>query len=371
MTLGIGLLGAASISKKSWGAMHRAGHRVVHIGCRDVTRGAVFAKECADDLEIPEENRPAVGSYEDTISHPDVEAVYIPLPVTQREKWVLMCAEKGKHVVGEKPPARCAGELKEWLAALHAKGLLYMDGTMLSHGKRISEMTTHAKSLGAMTHMHASFAFNGGDDILGDIRADVGLEPMGALGDLGWYCTRYMLHFTNFTLPTRVSGRYKKRTESGAILSFVADMEFPGGLTSSFHVSFGSAFEQTFTASFEDGVIRVDDFTLPFEGTSLSYTVSTHTIIPEGTKLPVIKRSETKSVNEDSTFQETQLWRDLEAALEDRAGTEGGVATSRVAKNEDQQKWADMSFKTQLILDALVDSANQHGKFIQLPAQIV
>eukprot|EP00658_Telonema_sp_P-2_P062328 TRINITY_DN50995_c0_g1_i1.p1 TRINITY_DN50995_c0_g1~~TRINITY_DN50995_c0_g1_i1.p1 ORF type:complete len:148 (-),score=42.36 TRINITY_DN50995_c0_g1_i1:191-634(-) len=147
-------------------------------------------------------------------------------------------------------------------------------------------------------------------------------------------------------------------------MSFTASMEFPGGVSANMFVSFGSANEQTFTASFEKGVLRVDDFTLPFEGDTVSYSISAHTITPNGTKLAVKQVTAVKEVEEDSTYQETQLWRDLEDALEKNDDLEKDQR--RRAKTADQQKWADMSLKTQTVLDALVVSADQNGAFVPL-----
>lgn len=357
MPLRIGLLGAASISKKTWAAITRAGHRVVIVGCRDVERGNAFVKECADDLSIAPELRPMVVSYEQAVSHPEVDVMYIPIPVTKREKWILLCAENGKHIVGEKPPAEDWGQLDKWLHVIHGKGLLYMDGTMLSHGVRIGIVAEEVKTLGKLTHMHANFAFNGGEGILKDIRADPTLEPRGVLGDMGWYCVRYMLHFTGFTLPTAVSGRVKERSPQGGALAFVANLEFPNNVSASFRVSFLSAEEQTFTASCTNGVLRVDDFTLPFAGDFIEYSISNHSIEATATKLSFNKRTIVKSVPEDSTYQETQLWRDVEFAID-----------GNVAKEAEQKRWAEMSLKTQLVIDKLGESSDHDGVLVRIAA---
>ena len=47
----------------------------------------------------------AHGSYENLISDPRVQAVYIPLPTGLRLEWVCKAAARGKHVLSEKPIA--------------------------------------------------------------------------------------------------------------------------------------------------------------------------------------------------------------------------------------------------------------------------
>ena len=55
-------------------------------------------------------NPRALGSYEELLASPDVDAVYIPLPTGLRKEWVLRAAAAGKHVVCEKPCGVSAAE---------------------------------------------------------------------------------------------------------------------------------------------------------------------------------------------------------------------------------------------------------------------
>ena len=52
----------------------------------------------------------ALGSYDELIASPEIDAVYVPLPTGVRAEWVINAALAGKHVVCEKP---CAASLEE------------------------------------------------------------------------------------------------------------------------------------------------------------------------------------------------------------------------------------------------------------------
>ncbi len=106
-----GILGAAGIALRKVvpGMRESALAQVVAIASRDISK----AQAAANDLGIPR----AYGSYEELIDDPDVEAIYNPLPNHLHVPWSIRAAERGKHVLCEKPIALTAAETRTLIAA--------------------------------------------------------------------------------------------------------------------------------------------------------------------------------------------------------------------------------------------------------------
>jgi len=68
------------------------------------------------------------------------------------------------------------------------------------------------QSIGQIKRIASQFAFPGADQFFQhDIRTRSDLEPLGCLGDLGWYNIRFTLWAMNWELPARVAGQCNER----------------------------------------------------------------------------------------------------------------------------------------------------------------
>src|SRR5579864_7845638 len=120
-----GVLGVARIATKKVIPGMQKGEwcEIAAIASRDLRK----AQAAASELGIPK----AYGSYEELLNDPEIEAVYNPLPNHLHVPLTLKAAEKGKHVLCEKPIALSAAEAAKLKSA--PPGVLIAEAFMVRH----------------------------------------------------------------------------------------------------------------------------------------------------------------------------------------------------------------------------------------------
>lgn len=359
-----GILGTATIARKNWQAIRDAGNAtVIAVASRDPARSRQFIDECQSEVPFPAKPV-ALGSYEEAIAHPDLDALYIPLPTGVRKPWVIRAAQAGKHVLVEKPLGRNAAEVAEMIAACEAAGVQFMDGVMFMHGqrlRRLREILDDGKSVGEIRRVTAQFSFAGGEEFIrGNIRARAELEPLGCLGDLGWYCVRFALWALRYEMPQQVVGRLHSEAGDGpgkVPMEFSGDLLFANGVSASFHCSFVAENAEWVMISGTKGYIHVPDFVLPFAGAPPRFSAVRSEFDLRGCRFEMREGRADESIAEPANnapgSQESNMFR----------------AFSRlVLDGKIDPHWPDIALRTQRVLDACLLSARRGSAAVDLEA---
>jgi predicted dehydrogenase len=170
----------------------------------------------------------------------DIDAVYISTPTAARERIAVAAARAGKHVLGEKPFTSLAS-LRRITSACRQHGVCFMDATHFVHHPRHAEIKKNlAEMIGAPMSLETRFLI----DLTNrdNIRFDPSLEPLGALGDLGWYNLRATLEY--FPAKARlknVTASLKRDTATQAVVAAEGSLAYDDGSVSRWRCSFGSA----------------------------------------------------------------------------------------------------------------------------------
>ena len=201
----------------------------------------------------------AVGTYQEVVDDPGVEAVYIPLPNNMHAEWIKKCADAGKPVLCEKPLTLNAPEAIDALEYARIKGVPVMESFMYKfHPQWIKAKELIAiGEVGKVQAIHIIFSYNNTDASNIRNRKEVG---GGAMLDIGCYAissSRFLLNDE----PARVSAvvHYDKEmgidTYSNAIMVFGDDADSP---CSHFTVSTRMKGQQKVTIYGSKGSITID-----------------------------------------------------------------------------------------------------------------
>jgi predicted dehydrogenase len=228
----IGILGAARIAPPAAiGPAGRVGEaEVVAVAARDPERALHFAKK----HRIPN----VAPSYQELIDHPEVDAVYIPLPNSLHAEWTLAALDKGKHVLCEKPFTSNAGEAEEVAEAASRSGLVVMEAFHYRYHpvtKRAVEIVRSGE-LGPLRRVETALCFP--LPRFSDIRYQLDLAG-GATMDAGCY-TIHMARTLGGEEPEVVSAAAKLQSEQ-VDRAMTAELRFPSGHTGQITTSMWSS----------------------------------------------------------------------------------------------------------------------------------
>jgi predicted dehydrogenase len=344
-----GILSTAGIARKNWQAIRDSGAAIVTaVASRSIASAHKFVDEC--QAQVPFAKAPAaLGSYDELIAHKDVDALYIPLPTGLRKEWVLKAARAGKHVLVEKPIGVSAADVEEMIRVCAENHVQFMDGTMFMHHPRLEAMQRSIQQgdIGQIRHISAQFSFHGGEEFAcTNIRTDGDLEPMGALGDVGWYCARLILWAMDYEEPHTVTARsFSQMRRDGAQRGVPAEMSaellFSGGASAQFHCSFVAQHCQLIKISGTKGYITLSDFVLPFTGETQRFDVLNSAFVAEGCRFDMHPHRSSHSFDAPPTnapgSQESRMIQ-----------TFSKLALS----GQPDPFWPEIALKTQRVLDA-------------------
>ncbi|MES3018387.1 MAG: Gfo/Idh/MocA family oxidoreductase [Bacteroidota bacterium] len=170
---------------------------VTAIASRDFSQ----AKKASALLDIPK----AYGSYEELVSDPEIDAVYIPLPNHLHVEWAIRSMKAGKHVLLEKPVGLSSAEARKLIKS--SKGhprIKIMEAFMYRHHpqwQKAKKLVENGR-IGRLKSIQTFFSYYNIDP--DNIRHNPQFGG-GGLMDIGCYCislSRYIFGHE----PVRANG---------------------------------------------------------------------------------------------------------------------------------------------------------------------
>jgi D-xylose 1-dehydrogenase (NADP+, D-xylono-1,5-lactone-forming) len=249
-----GILGVAKINDRLLPAFAKARNAELRgIASRSLDKAGVAAKAAGIPL--------AFGSYDELLAEPTIDAVYNPLPNTLHAEWTRKAAERGKHVLCEKPLTPTAAETAELVAFCKARRICLMDGFMWPHHPRTTKLRRFLDQGGIGKVCRVTGAFTFRMDPLDP--ANIRLRPElagGSLLDVGCYPV-YGIRWAFAEEPVRVWAR--ARYLHGVDVEMNGAMWFADGRVATFDCSFKEPLRQWLEIVGETGSVFVRDMWLP------------------------------------------------------------------------------------------------------------
>jgi predicted dehydrogenase len=213
--LAAGALGSAAWAKAAEGAAERKlGYAVVGLGsyglgmivpqfanCRHsrlvalVSGDPAKARRVAAQYGVPEKNLYNYQNYDRIRDNPDIDIVYVCLPVAMHAEYTIRAAKAGKHVLCEKPMAISSAECEAMIAACRQAGKKLMIGYRCHFEPYNLEAIRRARAgeIGKLRYFRSEHGFNFGNP--NAWRLKKAMSGGGSLMDMGIYAlnaARYM-----------------------------------------------------------------------------------------------------------------------------------------------------------------------------------
>lgn len=253
-----GVLGAAEIAEEQVipAIQQSRNGKVIAIASR---KPDGKAKKLAENFRILKVHL----SYEDLLTDPDIDAVYIPLPNDLHAEWTKKALRYGKHVLCEKPAGLSAEQVKEMVAISREQEITFMEAMMYQfhpQHKRVKEMIEKGK-IGEVKQMRASFTF-----MLEDQKGNFRMKPQdnggGSIYDIGCYT----IHAIRSILgePKNILFVDETLTEDGLTdIAAIGIFEHENGIKSYFDCGMNMSTRNEYEVIGTKGTIRVPNAFIP------------------------------------------------------------------------------------------------------------
>ena len=230
-----GILGCARVAKSVFApGVQRSANGVLYaVASRTLAKAQQFA--ASFNIEH------AYGSYEALLDDPKVQAVYIALPNSMHMPWTVKAAEKGKHVICDKPLAANAREAATMVDTCRRHGVQLMEWFTPRFHPQNQQVKKLLDDGRIGKPMRISITHSTTMPPADDIRMKKQLCG-GVLGDMGCYCVN-MARYLFAAEPTSIYATAQFGQESGVDERISATLHFSDDrvahMESSYHLDPG------------------------------------------------------------------------------------------------------------------------------------
>ena len=302
---------------------------------------AVSSRSLANAVSFVADRKTAIAveGVDNLLKLPDLDVVYVATPTAAKEDIIFAAIAAGKHVLVEKPLPENAA-VKRMIEAAKTAGVVFMDATHFVHHPRNDAIRAAIpEKIGEAKSLHSAFYFPIDDK--DNIRYNPKQEPMGALGDMGWYSMRAVVEYLQPKGNLNKAAVVAERDEqTGAVKRMSGLIGFDSGESSTFDIGYtaGTGIMDLNLVG-TNGMISMDDFVLDWHNSFVFQESEVKTGYVHRTGMASRK---------DFEFIETPAEKAADVIMVERF-----VALVKEQDVAALNDFADNAFKTQQLLDAI------------------
>ncbi len=244
----IGILGCANVAEKSAIPAFKAIPNAELIGI--ASRDTVKAQSWADRFEIK-----SYPTYEALLKSPEIDAVYIPLPIGIHEDWGIKAAQAKKHIICEKSLAHNYAAVKRLVQTCQDNNLVLYENFMCEYHPQHQHVKNALKEgkIGTPRVFKSYFGF---PPLKKDsFRYDASLGG-GSLNDAGAY-TAFMARTIFETEPIAVSAHLEIDPANNVDICGSTHLQFPNNQNALLSFGFDNVYQNNYEVWGSQGLIRV------------------------------------------------------------------------------------------------------------------
>ncbi|WP_375448620.1 Gfo/Idh/MocA family protein [uncultured Fibrella sp.] len=206
-----------------------------------VTGTPAKAEAWKKKYNIPDKNIYSYQTFDQIANNPDIDVVYVVLPPSMHEEYVVRAAKAGKHVWVEKPMAVTAKECQNMIDACRKNKRVLTVGYRLHHEPNTQAYTKYLRDggIGKISMVNCAAGYY-------DARTDHWKQKKemggGVMYDMGVYAIQGARLSTGEEPIAITAQQYTTRPEvykNGLDETSMAQLEFPSGARASIQTSYG------------------------------------------------------------------------------------------------------------------------------------
>jgi predicted dehydrogenase len=219
------------------------------------------AAKWAEKYNVPTKNIYNYENFDSIASNPDIDIVYVILPVSMHKEYTIRAAKAGKHVICEKPMALSVNDCNEMVAACRNAERLLSIGYRMHFEPYTAELIHISRNnvYGRLKRFECANGFTYTQDP-NAWRLKKALAGGGSLMDMGIYTIQSARYTTGMEPIAVVSARQEKTNP--VLFKEVDDkvfwkLEFPNGFIADCKSSYSDQWSSTH-AEFEEGNVDLN-----------------------------------------------------------------------------------------------------------------